>query len=77
VSRVERIGDATLILGDCREVLRTLRADHIISDPPYEDELHAAVGKINRIRCDGRRVPDDLGFLGVNNVRPIVMTFLM
>jgi site-specific DNA-methyltransferase (adenine-specific) len=66
VSRVERIGDATLILGDCREVLRTLRADHIISDPPYEDELHAAVGKINRIRCDGRRVPDDLGFLGVN-----------
>ena len=34
--RTEIIGDATLYLGDCREVLPTLgRVDHVISDPPY------------------------------------------
>lgn len=65
----EHIGRARLILADCRDVLSSLSVDHIISDPPYEDELHAAVGKINRIRCDGRTVPDDLGFAGINDVR--------
>lgn len=29
------IGDATLYLGDCREILPSLRADALISDPPY------------------------------------------
>ena len=36
--RVERIGDATLYLGDCREVLASLRPqsiDFIFCDPPY------------------------------------------
>lgn len=34
--RTEVIGDATLILGDCREVLPTLpRADAVVTDPPY------------------------------------------
>lgn len=34
--RVERIGDATLILGDCREILSTLgRVDAVVTDPPY------------------------------------------
>ena len=34
--RVERIGDATLYLGDCREILPTLgNVDAVISDPPY------------------------------------------
>lgn len=64
------IGDATLYLGDCLEILPTLgKVDAVVTDPPYEDELHAAVGKINRIRTDGRRVPDDLGFAGVNAQR--------
>jgi site-specific DNA-methyltransferase (adenine-specific) len=36
VSRVETIGDATLYLGDCREILPTLNAvDAIVTDPPY------------------------------------------
>ena len=35
-ARIERIGDATLVLGDCREVLPGLdRPDAICSDPPY------------------------------------------
>jgi len=34
--RCERIGDATLYLGDCREILPTLGAvDAVVTDPPY------------------------------------------
>lgn len=34
--RVEKIGDATLYLGDCREVLPTLGpVDAVVTDPPY------------------------------------------
>lgn len=34
--RTEVIGDATLILGDCREVLPTLpRVDAVVTDPPF------------------------------------------
>lgn len=35
-ARVEKIGDATLYLGDCRDILPTLpRADAVVTDPPY------------------------------------------
>lgn len=34
--RIERIGDATLYLGDCREILPTLQGfDAVVTDPPY------------------------------------------
>jgi site-specific DNA-methyltransferase (adenine-specific)/modification methylase len=34
--RVERIGEATLYLGDCLEILPTLgKVDAVITDPPY------------------------------------------
>lgn len=34
--RIERIGDATLYLGDCRDVLPTLgKVDAVVTDPPY------------------------------------------
>lgn len=36
MSRVEHIGDATLYLGDCMEILPTLgKVDAVITDPPY------------------------------------------
>lgn len=36
------IGDATLYLGDCREVLPALgRVDSVITDPPYSERCHA------------------------------------
>jgi len=35
VSRVERIGDATLYLADCREMLPGLLVDAVVTDPPY------------------------------------------
>lgn len=35
-SRVEKIGDATLYLGDCRDILPTLgKRDAVVTDPPY------------------------------------------
>lgn len=35
-NRVEHIGDATLYLGDCRDILPTLgKVDAVVTDPPY------------------------------------------
>lgn len=64
MSEAVTIGAATLYCGDCRDILPTLRADHVITDPPYEDELHAAVGRIRR--NDGREMIASLGFDGIN-----------
>lgn len=59
------IGNAALYCGDCFDVMAGLGpVDHVISDPPYEDELHAAIGRIRR--SDGREMVQDLGFGGVN-----------
>lgn len=36
MSRIEKIGDATLYLGDCRDILPTLEPfDAVVTDPPY------------------------------------------
>ena len=68
IIREEIIGDCRLLLGDCREILPGLgRVNHIISDPPYEEELHKAVGKIRR--NDGVLMPTSLGFDGINLIR--------
>ena len=65
MTRIEKIGPHTLYLGDCLSVMGQLSAvDHVISDPPYEDELHNAMGKIRR--ADGREMVRSLGFAGVN-----------
>ena len=38
----EQIGDATLYLGDCMEVLPTLdKVDAVITDPPYSENTHS------------------------------------
>lgn len=40
--RVEKIGDATLYLADCLEVLPTLpKVDAVITDPPYSERTHS------------------------------------
>jgi DNA modification methylase len=45
LSRVEIIGDATLYLGDCRDILPTLgKVDAVVTDPPYPDFLAAEFG---------------------------------
>lgn len=62
------IGECRLLLGDCHEILPTLgKVDHVISDPPYEDELHKAMGRIRR--SDGREMVQTLGFDGINAER--------
>lgn len=36
MSRIETIGDCTLFLGDCREILPTIgKVDAVVTDPPY------------------------------------------
>ena len=46
--RVERIGDATLYLGDCRDILPTLgKVDAVVTDPPY------GIGKDGQVRTTG------------------------
>ena len=52
MSRVETIGDATLYLGDCREILPTLgKVDAVITDPPYG--INAKLGMGGGIKGDG------------------------
>lgn len=76
MSRVECLaGDITLMLGDCRELLPGISCSHVICDPPYEDELHAAIGRIRR--NDGRDMVDDLGFGGINTDRDDVAKLLV
>jgi site-specific DNA-methyltransferase (adenine-specific) len=68
VSRVERIGDATLYLADCREVLPgQWVVDHVISDPPYEQISQDRIGGIKR--NDGGRVTQKLEFAGIDLIR--------
>jgi DNA modification methylase len=41
MSRIETIGNATLYLGDCREIIPTLPpVDAVVSDPPYGITTH-------------------------------------
>lgn len=63
VSRVERIGEATLYLGDCREILLTLGGGvAVVSDPPYGIGYQRGTGgKGKQRRRSGR-----------NDERPIV-----
>ena len=68
-NRVEHLAEGVeMRLGNMLDILPEIGAvDAIITDPPYEDELHKAVGRIRR--NDGREMISDLGFAGVNNDR--------
>lgn len=71
MSRVETIGRATLILGDCLEVMPTLgRVSHIICDPPYEASLHAAKSHLSNLRKDTGPELKEINFEAVDDIRP-------
>lgn len=56
--RVEHIGDATLHLGDCLEILPTLgKVEAVVTDPPYEQRMRACT---QRSSC-GARMADRRG----------------
>ena len=62
--RKEVIGDCTLYLGDCLEVMPNIElADHVICDPPYEKEAH--IGN-RRTKENGRAVQNALTFDSIN-----------
>ena len=53
---VEVIGDATLYLGDCRDIFPTLQAvDAVITDPPYEAEAHADMSRTSGSIKSGKK----------------------
>lgn len=52
------IGDATLYLGDCRDILPTLqKVDAVITDPPYSETTHSNA-KSNRGKGHGNKAID-------------------
>ena len=60
--RIEHIGAATLMLGDCRDILPTLgKVDHIITDPPYSERTHKGHDSGARLGDDGA-ARADLGY---------------
>lgn len=70
MGRIEVIGNATLYLGDCRDILPTLpKVDAVITDPPYSDNTHK-MAKTNKGKGYGTKLVtfaalDDEAFLGV------------
>jgi site-specific DNA-methyltransferase (adenine-specific) len=74
IHREEIIGDCRLILGDCRDILPTLGyVNHVVMDPPYEDVLHEAMGKLRTLRNDGKQYASNrmsgLSFKGIDETR--------
>ena len=61
--RVEHIGDATLYLGDCLEILPTLgKVDAVVTDPPYGNSNHDGDwnARLNEHRgIEGRPIAND------------------
>ena len=58
--RKEVIGNATLFLGDCLEVLPTLSADAIITDPPYGMNYKSGANSRNSISSTGKRFTETI-----------------
>ena len=74
MKRIEQIGRATLYLSDCLEIMPMLPdVDHIITDPPYEQVLHTAMGALRALRNDGKEYAsnrmDGLIFDGIDHIR--------
>ena len=69
--RKEVIGDCTLYLGDCLEVMPTLgRVDHVVCDPPYEESLHKSKNSLRGpVRVDNGPDLKGLDFDSIDNIR--------
>lgn len=68
--RKEVIGDCTLYLGDCRDILPTLgKVDAVISDPPYEAVMQAKWGVLSRQSPSSHVKHETLGFEAIDHMR--------
>lgn len=73
--RKEVIGDCTLYLGDCLEVMPTLEpVGHAVFDPPYEASLHAAKSHLSNLRKDNGPELKEINFEAVDAIRPAVVS---
>ena len=71
--RTEIIGDATLILGECREAMASMiSVSHVICDPPYEESMHAAKVTPSAVRTDGHNELEALDFGSIGPLRQAV-----
>ena len=63
--RIEKIGNATLYLGDCREIMPTLgKVDAVITDPPYDARTHGgAISDANGNTIDFAPLEDVAAFV--------------
>lgn len=73
--RKEVIGDCTLYLGDCLEIMPTLEnVDHIFCDPPYEESLHVSKNSLaRRLRTDKGPELKGLNFTSIDQIRSDVV----
>ena len=74
IIKEERIGGQRLLLGDCLEIMGELgKVDHVICDPPYEDEYQKTKSQIKRTDGQawgvGESFSDSLGFDGISSIR--------
>jgi site-specific DNA-methyltransferase (adenine-specific) len=70
VSRVEHIGEATLYLGDCLDILPTLgKVDQTICDPPYEAVMQRKWGVLSKQAPSSHVRHHALGFDAIDDVR--------
>ena len=64
--RIETIGNATLYLGDCRDILPTLpKVDAVITDPPYSERTHSGHDANAKNRRDGANARE-LGYAALS-----------
>lgn len=68
------IGNCTLYLGDCLDIMPTLgKVDHIISDPPYEESLHAVKELKSNLRTDKGSELKAINFTSIDAIRQDVV----
>lgn len=76
MGRVEHIGNATLYLGDARDIVSTLGSvSHLMTDPPYEAVMHASKNGKPVLRTDGGVELSKLDFDPIDEIRSDVVAW--